>query len=83
MTRKYSPDVLLRGGFRVLGGTVMPKDRAKTRANRRREQVLDRKNLYGADDPTPQAAVERIRRRERIEAVQVVRTKHDDAEAVK
>jgi len=43
----------------------MPKNREKTRENRRKEQALDRRNGYGFMDPTPYEAVERIRRGQR------------------
>ena len=42
----------------------MPKDRKITRENRKREQMLDRKNLFGVTDKTPFEAVERMRRKQ-------------------
>lgn len=53
----------------------MPKSREKTRANkklgqeeRRREEMLDRKNHFGRADPTPYQAVKNIRKKEKAGA---------------
>lgn len=43
----------------------MPKNREKTRANKRKEQMLNRRNLYLVDDPTPYEAVKSIIEKER------------------
>jgi hypothetical protein len=51
-------------------GKSMPKSRLKTRANRKKgklEERLDRQNAYGINDPTPQEAVMRIRKKQNAE----------------
>lgn len=48
----------------------MPKDRKITRFNRKQGQLLDRKNMYGINDPTPYEAVKRIVEHERHRATQ-------------
>lgn len=37
----------------------MPKDRKVTRENRKKGQLLDKKNAYGVNDPTPHEADKR------------------------
>ncbi|MDL2318235.1 hypothetical protein LJC74_03985 [Eubacteriales bacterium OttesenSCG-928-A19] len=34
----------------------MPKSRDKTRANKKKGQLLDKRNAYGSSDPTPYEA---------------------------
>jgi len=43
----------------------MPKSRVITRENRKREQMLDRKNSFGHTDLTAYEAVKRIMRKQK------------------
>lgn len=38
----------------------MPKSREKTRANKKKEKMLDKQNSFGKNDPTPYEAVKKI-----------------------
>lgn len=42
----------------------MPKSRLKTRANKKREELIDKRNAFGMCDPTPFRAVLHIREQE-------------------
>lgn len=39
----------------------MPKSRIKTRANKKREELIDKRNAFGMCDPTPFEAIKHIR----------------------
>jgi len=42
----------------------MPRNRKAVRERKRREAMLDKKNCYGNNDPTPRAAVKSIIKQE-------------------
>jgi hypothetical protein len=58
----YKPLMLLYIAFPVGRGFFMPKSREKTRANKKREKLLDKRNAFGFKDPTPYNAVKNIRK---------------------
>lgn len=43
----------------------MPKNREKTRTNKKKQKMLDRNNEYGISDPTPFEAVKEIIEKEK------------------
>ncbi len=47
--------------FPVREGLTMPKSRSKTRANKKLEQNIERRNAFGMCDPTPFEAIKNIR----------------------